>query len=153
MKMTPDPEGEIDDRRRLPERRIESRKKVLRGGKTFWPNGDSAECVIHNVSTTGAKLGLVGSAPNTFDLLVDGESIRRPCWVTWRKENLVGVRFEIDADLAPIGQSKKPAAGFKQYVDACHSLAQRVSPSDREMLLEMAGAWKKAIRLLRTRER
>ena len=154
MKTTPDLENEFDERRRLPDRRRTSRRKVLRGGKTFWPNGDSAECVVHNVSATGAKLSLVGSAPNTFTLLVDGDSIRRQCRVTWRRESLVGVRFETDADLAPIFvPAKRSGVGFKQYVEACQSLAERVSPSDREMLHEMAEAWKKAIRLLRPRER
>ena len=154
MKTTPDLESEIDERRRLPDRRRRSRRKVLRGGKTFWPNGDSADCVVHNVSATGARLSLVGSVPNTFTLLVDGDSIRRPCWVTWRKENLVGVRFEVDADFAPtFGFSKQPSRGIKRYVEACQSLADRASPSDREMLHKMAEAWKKAIRLLRSRER
>jgi len=150
MKMIPGLEGDIDDRRRLPERRFTSRRKVFRGGKTFWPNGDSADCVVHNFSATGAKLELVGSVPNTFDLLIEGDSIRRQCSVMWRKKNLVGVRFQITAELAPaVGPTKKPIGSFKRYVEVCESLAQSASPSDRQMLLEMAEAWRKAIRLLR----
>jgi hypothetical protein len=154
MKAIQDLEGEIDERRRLAERRFTSRRKILRTGKTFWPNGDSAECVVHNFSAIGAKLKLVGSVPNTFDLLIDGDLIRRPCSVIWRKEHLVGVKFLITAELAPaVDPAKKPTGGFRRYVEACESLAQRASPSDRQILHEMAGAWKKAIRLLRARER
>ena len=147
-------EAETDDRRKLPERRFSSRKKLFRAGKTLWPNGDSTECVVHNMSTTGAKLEVFGPAPNSFDLIVDGDSIRRPCYVVWRKANMIGIRFQVEMDLAPLLHVRtRPIGGFRQYVEACESLAQRASPSDRDTLLEMAKAWKKAIRLIRAKER
>ena len=31
---------EIDDRRKAPDRRLSSRRKILQSGKTFWPNGN-----------------------------------------------------------------------------------------------------------------
>jgi len=154
MKITACTEGEVDERRTLSDRRFSSRRKVLRGGKAFWPNGDSAECIVHNVSIVGAKLGVFGPVPNFFDLVVDGDSVRRPCMVIWRKATLIGVRFQVQADLAPPTRNRsKPVGGFRRYVEACEALAGRVSSADREVLLEMAEAWKKAIRLLRARER
>ena len=48
----------IDDRRINPDRGINSdrrsspRKRVLKGGRTAWQNGDSTECIIHNLSAS-----------------------------------------------------------------------------------------------------
>jgi len=154
MKIDGHTEAEIDDRRKLSERRLSSRKRLFRAGKALWPNGDATACIVHNVSATGAKLEAFGPIPNSFDLVVDGDSIRLPCSVVWRKANLIGVRFQVEMDLAPLLHGRtKPIGGFRQYVETCESLAQRVSPSDREILLEMAKAWKRAIRLIRANER
>lgn len=145
--------GEIDDRRKTPDRRGSSRRKILRGGRTFWPNGDSSECTIYNFSETGAKLELRGPAPNAFDLAVNGDSERRSCLVVWRKENYVGVKFQVPSQLALIRNTKRNASDFRQYVEQCQTLAQRANPSDSVILLEMADAWKKAIRWLRKKTR
>jgi hypothetical protein len=59
-----EPVDAIDDRRSNPDRRANSdrrrspRKKVLKGGRTAWQNGDSTECVVHNLS--GAVRNVVG---------------------------------------------------------------------------------------------
>jgi hypothetical protein len=146
--------GEVDERRRNPERRISSRKKLFRGGRTHWPNGDSSECTVYNFSETGAKLELHGSAPNAFDLAIDGESLRRSCLVVWRKANFVGVKFQVPSQLAlSIKNAMRNASDFKKYVEECQTLAQRTTPADSKVLFEMAEAWKTAIRLLRKRPR
>jgi hypothetical protein len=145
----------LDDRRQTPDRRVSPRRKVLRGGRTFWPNGDSAECTVYNFSETGAKLGLLGHAPNAFDLAIDGDPLRRSCLVVWRKTNFVGVRFKNPSQLAPsIGNAtRRSTADFAKYVEECRRLAQRVAPSDSKILLEMAEAWKIVIRRLRKKAR
>lgn len=144
---------EIDDRRKISDRRGSSRRKILRGGRTFWPNGDSSECTIYNFSETGAKLELRGPAPNAFDLAVDGDSERRSCLVVWRKENYVGVKFRVPSQLPQIRNAMRNASDFRQYVEQCQTLAQRANASDSVTLLEMAEAWKKAIRWLRKKTR
>ena len=146
-------QGEIDERRGAPERRNSSRRKILKGGRTFWPNGDFSECTVYNFSETGAKLAIRGSAPNCFDLAVDGDSERRPCLVVWRKENYVGVKFQVPSQLAPIRNAMRNASDFEQYVEQCQTLAQRADSSDSKILLEMAEAWKSAIRRLRKKAR
>jgi hypothetical protein len=139
----------LDERRQAPDRRISPRRKVIRGGRTYWPNGDSAECTVYNFSETGAKLELVGHAPNAFDLAVDGDPLRRACSVVWRKANFVGVKFQNLSQLAPsICSATRTTADFAKYVEVCQALAQRVTPSDSKILLEMAEAWKIAIRRL-----
>ena len=45
-----------DDRRPTPDRRDLSRKKILKSGRTFWSNGDLSECIVYNLSDTGARL-------------------------------------------------------------------------------------------------
>src|SRR5579863_7550652 len=84
----------LDERRQTPDRRISPRRKVLRGGRTFWSNGDSTACTVFNFSETGAKLEICGNAPNAFDLAVDGDPLRRSCLVVWRKAKFVGVKFQ-----------------------------------------------------------
>jgi hypothetical protein len=139
----------LDERRQTPDRRVSPRRKVLRGGRTYWANGDSAECTVYNFSETGAKLELLGHAPNAFDLEVDGDSLRLSCLVVWRKAKFVGVTFRNPSQLAsPIATATRSIADFAKYVEECQRLAQRVAPSDSKMLLEMAEAWKIAVRRL-----
>jgi hypothetical protein len=145
----------LDDRRQTPDRRVSPRRKVLRGGRTFWPNGDSAECTVYNCSETGAKLEISGFAPNAFELVVDGDPVRRACLVVWRKANFVGVKFQNPSQLlaSSPGNATRTTADFAKYVEECQRLAQRVGPSDSKMLLEMAEAWKIAVRRLRKKAR
>jgi len=131
---------EIDDRRQLPNRRKSPRKKILKGGRTYWPNADSSECIAYNLSETGAHLQLRGPAPNSFDLVVDGDGLRRSCCVVWRRANRVGVKFQEAA--RPVAKSSmNRAAKLRQYVEECRTLADHVASSDRELLLEMAEEW------------
>jgi hypothetical protein len=144
----------LDERRQTSDRRVSPRRKVLRGGRTYWPNGDSTECTVYNFSETGAKLELLGHVPNAFELAIDGDSLRRSCLVVWRKANFVGVKFKNPSQLAPsIGNVTRSTADFAKYVEECQRLAQRVAPSDSKMLLEMAEAWKIAVRRLRKKAR
>jgi hypothetical protein len=143
---------EIDDRRLTPDRRVSSRRKILKGGRTFWPNGDSSECIVCNLSETGAQLDVRGQAPNIFDLVVEGDPWRRSCVVIWRKANRIGVKFQAPSCLEATSE-KKSAAHFLRYVDKCRTLAQQADPSHREILLEMADAWAIVVRRLRSNAR
>lgn len=142
--------GEIDERRQNPDRRRSSRRKILKRGLMFWPNGDSSECLVYNLSETGAQLVLRGPAPNSFDLTVEGDQWRRLCAVVWRKADRVGVKFQEPARVTKLTKSPtQQIADFKRYAVECQTLASRAAPSDRELLLEMAEAWTTAVRRLR----
>jgi hypothetical protein len=142
---------ELEDRRKSSDRRIAPRKRIRRSGKTFWPNGDSSECVIVNYSETGAKLELLGPAPNKFDLVMDGNPQRLACSVVWRQTNMVGVKFEMPSRFERKGRGlTQRAAAFKHYTQVCQDLAAHATPSDREILLEMASAWTKVLRRRRS---
>jgi len=141
--------SELDDRRTFAERRIavnerrgSPRRKILKVGRTYWPNGDSIECSVRNLSESGAQLEVNGTIPKTFDLVIGVEQFRRSCSVVWRNSERVGVRF-ID--------SRKPARSperlvnkiteFRQYAEFCRTLARGADAMSREMLLKMAIAW------------
>jgi hypothetical protein len=144
--------GEIDDRRHVPDRRGWSRRKMLKAGRTFWPNGDSSGCLVHNLSETGAQLEFQGPAPNFFDLVVDGDPRRRSCSVVWRKERRVGVTFNEESQAAS-RVAVQNIAEYKRYSEACRLLADRAALSDREILLEMSVAWISVIRHLQSKRR
>jgi hypothetical protein len=143
---------EIDDRRQLSNRRKSPRKKILKGGRTYWPNGDSSECIVYNLLETGAHLELRGPAPNTFDLVVDGDGLRRSCCVVWRRANRVGMKFQETARTVA-KSSMNRAIKLRQYVEECRTLADHVASSDPELLLEMAEEWKALARRLRGKVR
>ena len=134
---------EIDDRRKNSDRRTSPRKKILKVGRTYWPNKDSSECTVLNLSETGAQLELQGPAPKVFDLVVEGEFWRRSCTVVWRDKNRVGVRFQ---GLATAEKSVGKKTKFSRYIDACKRMAMRADRTDREILLEMADAWESVAR-------
>ncbi len=145
--------GEIDERRQHPDRRSSSRRKFLKIGQMFWPNGDFYECIVLNLSEKGAKLEIRGPLPKQFDLVVDGHQWRRSCTLVWRKANQVGVKFK-GRTLLVASRPAEGTDGFRGYVDACRMLATRTAAqSDRELLLEMAEAWTAIIRRLRRLQR
>jgi hypothetical protein len=130
----------IDDRRRLPDRRNSPRKRILWGALAGWQNGDSTECIVHNLSETGAQLQIRGPVPKTFNLVVDGDRMSRACCVVWRSANRIGVKFEGQAEIAGLVSS------FKQYASQCRMLAEAAASVDRETLLKMAAAWEALVR-------
>jgi hypothetical protein len=148
-----EPAEVIDDRRINPDRRAHSdrrrapRKKILKGGRTAWPNGDSTECVVHNLSATGAHLQIRGPVPKTFNLIIDGDQVSRSCCVVWRNASRVGVKFEGQLEIATLKSS------FKQHAKQCRALARGAASADRDALLSMADAWESLARRFRVRTR
>ena len=59
-------------------------------------NAPVADCMMSDVSATGAQLKLAASVelPDEFGLiLAKGGAVRRLCKVVWRDANHIGVRF------------------------------------------------------------
>jgi len=79
------------------ERRRAPRQRTLLGGKLVHSNGLlSMNCVLRNLSETGARLSLPPdtATPDTFDLidLKHGEAFA--CRVVWRQYPVIGVAFD-----------------------------------------------------------
>jgi hypothetical protein len=78
----------------LQSKRDATRHRVLKSG-TIEFNGGAIDCVVRNLSDTGAALEVASplGIPQTFNLLISGERITYRCEVRWRKENRIGVAF------------------------------------------------------------
>jgi hypothetical protein len=53
-------------------------------------------CTVVDISASGAGLW-VGSTlgiPNTFDLLIEGDSTKRTCKVVWKEPHKLGIEFQ-----------------------------------------------------------
>jgi hypothetical protein len=78
----------------MEENRREPRLRTFKSGTASFGLALSVDCIIRNMSKTGACLELKGAVPNTFSLLIKPELIKRTCEVTWRSQERVGVRFK-----------------------------------------------------------
>jgi PilZ domain len=75
------------------EQRISPRNRVMKPG-TIGFNGSGVECLVCNVSETGAAIEVRGAiVPESFNLTVDSEAINKDCRVVWRKYQRLGVAF------------------------------------------------------------
>lgn len=81
----------------MAENRAKSRQRTLKLGKIVF-NGRSSviDCTIRNLSDGGACLELPAGLgfPDAFDLMIGSAGWRRPCRVTWRSRNRIGVAFD-----------------------------------------------------------
>lgn len=79
---------------RLEKRLAPRRNTMIRAQIVFNGGRSTADCIIRNLSESGAKLELasVGNIPQTFDLIAPGH---RPhaCRVAWRALKELGVNF------------------------------------------------------------
>lgn len=81
--------GEVADRRGAP------RRRTLRKGELFYlDSGAAVECVVLDISDSGARLRPVDmlSCPQRFRLRGPDGSLRH-CEVVWRDDQDIGVRF------------------------------------------------------------
>ena len=73
------------------------RHRVLKGAKiSFHQLGTSTDCIMRNLSDTGACLIVESQAgiPNDFDLVLDSSKAIKHCHVEWRVGAKIGVSFQ-----------------------------------------------------------
>ncbi len=90
--------GKRADERRKAElaRRRSPRMRTLKGAQIIVPARTSVNCIVRNISETGACLQLHTPVflSHTFDLTFDDPDwSRRSCRVVWREALLMGVEF------------------------------------------------------------
>ncbi len=82
------------------------------------------DCLVRDISPTGAKLELDGTSvlPCEFDLAVPQRRTVHPCEIRWRRQNAVGVRFKenIDPAKAQYGEFAKAEANSRKARDGAH---------------------------------
>jgi hypothetical protein len=72
------------------------RLRTYIGGKiSFHASYCIVDCLVRDLSTSGAKLVFSGSAmiPGSFDLLLPGKGLKLRAEVVWRGHNRIGVAF------------------------------------------------------------
>ncbi len=69
--------------------------KLLSGVATSIDGSEREACVVGNLSNSGALLMVERSdkVPDDLVLIIDGEKVRRPAHVVWRRPNTVAVSF------------------------------------------------------------
>jgi len=77
------------------ERRGAQRHRVFKGGTISFVPASSLDCVVRNISTTGAclEIGSPVLIPHDFMLAIRPESLQRPCHVAWCGGRRIGIRF------------------------------------------------------------
>jgi PilZ domain len=77
------------------EKRQSPRARTLKGGSILFDLAPAIDCIIRNLSETGAMLTVERAAgiPEEFTLLIKPELIKRNCRVIWRKIDRIGVLF------------------------------------------------------------
>ena len=77
------------------EKRHVARHRALKGGSIAFGGGARIDCVIRNLSETGAALEVESpiGIPDDFMLFVNQEETKWSCHVAWRSAKKIGVRF------------------------------------------------------------
>jgi PilZ domain len=74
------------------ERRAKLRQRVLRAG-TIEFDGRSINCVVRNISATGAAFDVSSPIPHKVTLNFVTSHERQHCYIVWRQQRRVGVTF------------------------------------------------------------
>jgi PilZ domain len=91
----PDQQAKPDEATIVDHNRAAQRQRVLKTAVIEF-NGGTIDCVVRNVSETGAALEVESPVgiPSDFNLLIAGDRIKKHhCQVVWRKEKRIGVAF------------------------------------------------------------
>jgi len=77
------------------ESRRASRLHVLKTATIKLVGGGTINCLVRNLSSTGAALEVSNQAgiPERFILVTPGDGLHRPCRTVWRNEHRIGIMF------------------------------------------------------------
>jgi hypothetical protein len=80
--------------RSLDNNRAAPRQRVFKAGSIEF-SGSTIDCVVRNISETGAALEVASPVgiPAEFNLLISGNTAKRPCRVVWVRDKHIGVAF------------------------------------------------------------
>jgi hypothetical protein len=80
----------------MAEHRRKPRLRTFKGGAILYGTSVAIDCIIRNMSDTGAAIEVQNPAriPDDFTLLIKPELIKRDCHVVWRTAERIGVRLK-----------------------------------------------------------
>lgn len=78
------------------ENRTSPRVRTLKGGSIIFGVGSTVDCIVRNLSATGACLEIASPVgiPDEFELQIKPDSTKRDCRVVWRSANRIGLYFK-----------------------------------------------------------
>ena len=76
------------------EQRAAYRQRVLKAGSIEF-DGSIVDCIVRNISESGAGIEVTSpvSIPHEVTLNIPTRDVRQHCYIVWRKERRMGVRF------------------------------------------------------------
>jgi PilZ domain len=79
--------------------RGEQRRRTLKAGSIAF-GGGAIDCTVRNLSSRGACLEVTSQQgiPEFFVLAIEGDEIKLPCSIAWRKGRKMGVVFKLKLD-------------------------------------------------------
>ena len=77
------------------EKRLDQRRRVLKAATISFGGGGGISCAVRNLSASGALLEVTSPLGFPDQFILHLEHSTRRCSVIWRKENRVGVSFEL----------------------------------------------------------
>lgn len=89
------------------EKRPATRIRTIMNGRIIFNNRSATlDCLVRNLSETGAKLEVSGAVtvPDRFELDIPRKGERRRARIVWRREGEMGIAFEHAAAKAPAGE-------------------------------------------------
>lgn len=80
----------------LIEKRGHTRHRVLKGGRLAFDGGGGVDCMVRNISPTGARLDVISpmGLPESFTLVIEADHFSRRCHSIWSHDRLIGVAFD-----------------------------------------------------------
>ena len=79
----------------MDEHRVAPRRRILKAG-TIEFGGGTIDCIVKNISDTGAALDVVTPLfiPDRFVLYIPSDKFKRRCRIIRRSQRRIGVTFE-----------------------------------------------------------
>ena len=78
------------------EKRAAPRHRVLKHGTLAFGGGGGVDCMVRNISESGARLEIVNPVglPASFTLVIQADQFMRRCHPVWSSDNQIGVAFD-----------------------------------------------------------
>ncbi|TGD95302.1 PilZ domain-containing protein [Methylobacterium nonmethylotrophicum] len=127
----------------MSELRRETRLRTFLKGRIVFNSGNSSmDCLIRDLSPSGARLVLSQTAtlPDGFDLVIPAKDRTHKATLRWRKDDSVGVTFadEMPRPSAPFALEDSPAALLARIreLEAENATLRRLLKEAEAMVLE-----------------
>jgi hypothetical protein len=80
----------------MTEKRAAPRHRVLKHGMLAFSGGGGVDCMVRNISSSGARLDIVNpiGVPQSFTLVIQSDQFMRRCHAVWSTDKRIGVAFD-----------------------------------------------------------